>query len=154
MASAPAPRRAQKLSCAGSAAGFALDQLAQAQPSPAAKAALSWSEICGQPLARFAQPLGFEDGFLIVGVSGGGWREALFQERALVIARLRARDPRIRGFRLTALPPPAPAAAQPAQREPKAHPQTADIEDLELKRACDRLLEARAQRPPSAGAYR
>lgn len=120
--------------------------LAQGRRAPLERVRLAWSHILGPTLARHAEPLGFEKGFLVIGARGDDWREALFVQRAPIRRRLRQVLSSSRGFKLRTLPRanPAPRPVPPPPVVPDAR--TESIEDAGLRHAMAALLDARSRR--------
>lgn len=120
--------------------------LAAGRQAPLERIRLAWAHILGPTLSRHAEPLGFEDGLLIIGARGDDWREALFVQRASIRRRLRRVLAGSRGFKLRTLPRarPAPRPAPPPPIPVDAR--TADIADDGLRDAMAALLAARTRR--------
>lgn len=126
--------------------GSVLLPLAQTRRQPIERVRLAWTNILGATLARHAEPLGFSQGYLLIGARGADWREALYAQRAPIRRRLRAVLADSRGFKLRTI-----ARAPTAERAPPAapvplNPLTAGIDDAELRQALSALIAARDKR--------
>lgn len=120
--------------------------LARQRETPLERVRLAWTHILGAPLARHAEPLGFERGLLIIGARGPDWREALYVQRASIRRRLRGVLSDSRGFKLRTIAR-APAARRVPPPPPRPqHPATLEIADAPLATALSDLLHARAAR--------
>ena len=108
--------------------------------------AVAWPVLVGSALAHLTGPGALDPvtGLLEVQVEAP-WREALFQERGRLLARMRAVEPRVAGVRLVTVPTGTLSALvpkAPPRREsppPPPDPRTSDIADVDLRRALDAL---------------
>lgn len=123
-----------------------VEPLASQAADPLRRITLAWGEVCGPVLARHIEPLDFCDGVLHIGARHPQWRDAAFQQRAVLTRALRRHLPGLRFIRLVSVegpPPPPPAPPRPAA---PADPRTEGIADRGLRGAFDALLAARAAR--------
>ncbi len=114
-----------------------------------ARVAIAWPALVGPALSSLTAPGGFDPatGLLEVEVEAP-WREALFRTRHLLIERLRALHPAVRGVHLSTVPsgrlrpaavrPPPPAATAPLPPDPRS----AGVADASLRAALDGLCHA------------
>ena len=123
-----------------------------------ARVAIAWPALVGPALAGLTAPGRFDTatGLLEVEVEGP-WRDALFRTRHLLIGRLRALHPSVRGVHLTTVPSghlrPAAAARVTAPAPgppPPPDPRSAGVADDDLRAALDGLCHAwDAERKPA-----
>lgn len=144
----PASRRAEQTRPLADALGPILAPIVRSREDPLQRVRLAWSEICGSVLSQHAAPLAIEDGLLVVGAHGDQWREAMFQQRLTLQARIRRCAPEVRGVRLRTLPVRAPTVAAAPEPAPPSDPRTQEIAHGGLRSALDGLLAAQRRRTP------
>lgn len=109
----------------------------------------AWRELAGPVVASRALPVCLEeDGCLVVAVSGSAWRQELSFLAPQLVQGLGERGFAVKRLRLVAWrtpykppPPPPPPPLEPEEEQEIAR-RTAKVQDPELRRALERLMQA------------
>lgn len=142
------PRRPVRAPALPDVVARMVEPLADDTTDPLRRIGLAWGRICGSPLGRHIEPLRVEGATLHVGARSRLWRDAVFDQRATLVSRIRRYVPTVQRIWLHTLPETSPTA--PARDAPPSlTPRTEGIDDPELRLAMERLLAARA--PTDAG---